>query len=224
VSELGGSGGRFKQYAIAKPERADPDRPATVVAHAVARSARTTPLVAPHNVSARWRVPLFAALGSRDAVRVQFSGDLRPTRPVPVPGEDAFSNFDGRIGLRVDTWGEPDEPTHRVSGYRDGVSLELICWSREHAQEEIEKRLAGDVPSTADALMHGGCSARPACSRRGERGSVSIHLSWQESRSRRQHCAGRLRPRRSPGAHPPGDRLALTESPVGAAARVLTIV
>src|SRR5919199_1104230 len=31
------------------------------------------------------------------------------------------------------SWGPQDTPTKRVSGDRDGVPIELIWWSREHA-------------------------------------------------------------------------------------------
>src|SRR2546421_12478916 len=34
----------------------------------------------------------------------------------------------------LDTWGQQGVPTKRVSGYRDGVPLELVWWSRAHAE------------------------------------------------------------------------------------------
>src|SRR5438045_2036157 len=45
------------------------------------------------------------------------------------------------------TWGRQDVPTKRVSGYRDGVPLELIWWSRAHAETSVDAIFAGD-PST----------------------------------------------------------------------------
>src|SRR5436309_1668852 len=41
------------------------------------------------------------------------------------------------------TWGQQDVPTKRVSGYRDGVPLELISWSRAHAETTIDAIFAG---------------------------------------------------------------------------------
>src|SRR6266516_4777120 len=53
------------------------------------------------------------------------------------------------------TWGQQGGPTKRVSGYRDGVPLELIWWSRAHAESAIDAIFAGDASATADALAHG---------------------------------------------------------------------
>ena len=55
----------------------------------------------------------------------------------------------------LDTWGPRTAIARRVSGYRDAVPLELIWWSRELGEGEIEKLLAGAPSSSADALMHG---------------------------------------------------------------------
>ena len=59
----------------------------------------------------------------------------------------------GLTGL--DTWGQQGVPTKRVSGYRDGVPLELIWWSRAHAATAVDAIFAGDASSTADALANG---------------------------------------------------------------------
>lgn len=53
------------------------------------------------------------------------------------------------------TWGRQDVPTKRVSGYRDGVPLELIWWSRAHAETAIDAIFAGDISATADAIANG---------------------------------------------------------------------
>jgi hypothetical protein len=42
-----------------------------------------------------------------------------------------------------------------VSGYRDGESLELVWWPRLYADAAIGRLLRGEMPSTADALVHG---------------------------------------------------------------------
>jgi predicted nucleotidyltransferase len=54
----------------------------------------------------------------------------------------------------LDTWGPQGTPTHRVSGYREGVPLELIWWSRELAESSIDGILLGDI-SSADAIANG---------------------------------------------------------------------
>jgi hypothetical protein len=59
----------------------------------------------------------------------------------------------GLTGL--DTWGRQGMPAKRVSGYRDGVPIELIWWSRAHAQTAIDEVFAGNVTSTADAIANG---------------------------------------------------------------------
>ena len=53
------------------------------------------------------------------------------------------------------SWGEQGGPTKRVSGYRDGVPIELIWWSRTHAEKMIDAVFAGEPSATADALANG---------------------------------------------------------------------
>jgi hypothetical protein len=55
----------------------------------------------------------------------------------------------------LDTWGRQGVPTKRVSGYRDGVPLELVWWSRAHAVTAIDAIFTGDASATADAIAHG---------------------------------------------------------------------
>ena len=69
--------------------------------------------------------------------------------------DDCFS-LAAAAGLTgLDTWGRQGVPTKRVSGYRDGVPLELIWWSRAHAETAIDAVFAGDPSTTADALANG---------------------------------------------------------------------
>jgi predicted nucleotidyltransferase len=73
----------------------------------------------------------------------------------PLELEECFA-LAGEAGLEgLDTWGARDGPARRVSGYREEVPLELIWWPRAFAEERVDALLAGDVSSTADALMHG---------------------------------------------------------------------
>jgi hypothetical protein len=73
----------------------------------------------------------------------------------PLQLEECF-DLARAAGLEgLDTWGARDGPARRVSGYREGVPLELIWWPRAFAEERVAALLAGEVSSTADALMHG---------------------------------------------------------------------
>ena len=51
--------------------------------------------------------------------------------------------------------GPAGTPTQRVSGFREGVPLELIWWSRDHAESSIDAILAGDLPTAGDAIANG---------------------------------------------------------------------
>jgi len=53
------------------------------------------------------------------------------------------------------TWGRQGMPTKRVSGYRDGARIELIWWSRAHAETAVDAIFAGDLSVTADAIANG---------------------------------------------------------------------
>src|ERR671934_2085545 len=69
--------------------------------------------------------------------------------------KDCFS-LAAAAGLTgLDTWGRQGVPTKRVSGYRDGAPLELIWWSRAHAETALDAIFTGDSSTTADALVNG---------------------------------------------------------------------
>jgi predicted nucleotidyltransferase len=69
--------------------------------------------------------------------------------------DDCFG-FARAAGLEdLGTWGEQGGPARRVSGRREEVPIELIWWPREHAETQIDRVLAGEMPSTGDALAHG---------------------------------------------------------------------
>src|SRR3954452_12023624 len=53
------------------------------------------------------------------------------------------------------TWGPQGVPTKRVSGYRDGVPIELIWWTRRQAETAVDAIFGGELSATADALAHG---------------------------------------------------------------------
>jgi predicted nucleotidyltransferase len=53
------------------------------------------------------------------------------------------------------TWGQQGVPTKRVSGYREGVPIELVWWSHEYAEEVVDAIFDGNPGGTADALANG---------------------------------------------------------------------
>jgi predicted nucleotidyltransferase len=143
----------------------------------------------------------------------------------PLELEECFglARAAGLEGL--DTWGARDEQTRRVSGYLERVPLELIWWPREYAEARIDALLAGEAPSTADALVHG----VPLRTR-------GLLAAWQERLREypQELAAAQIEEAALPwgGFTPaglltiirPGERLALTEWIFDGAIRVLTIV
>ena len=125
----------------------------------------------------------------------------------------------------LDTWGVQDTPARRVSGFLEGVPLELIWWSRKYAESNIDALFRGDASSTADALAHGvplrtsGSLARWQLRLRDyppELAAARIEeaaLTWGGFAA-----AGLLTLAR------PGERLALVERMLDDASRVLRIV
>lgn len=69
--------------------------------------------------------------------------------------EDCFACATACGLTELGTWGQQGVPTKRVSGYRDSVPIELIFWSRAHAESAVDAVFAGDPSSTADALANG---------------------------------------------------------------------
>jgi len=55
----------------------------------------------------------------------------------------------------LDTWGPQGGPAQRVFGYREGVPIELVWWSREHADSTVEAIHAGGPASSAEAIANG---------------------------------------------------------------------
>ncbi|MDX6657524.1 MAG: hypothetical protein QOH62_2317 [Solirubrobacteraceae bacterium] len=127
--------------------------------------------------------------------------------------------------VRLGTWGAQGTPACRVSGYRDGVPIELIWWPRDYAEDSVNGLVAGEASSSADALANG-VALR----------TVGLLANWQarlstypeELAARRIEdaaltwggfaAAGILTLAR------PGERLALVERLVDDASRVVKIV
>lgn len=142
-----------------------------------------------------------------------------------VPLEACFDHARA-AGLKgLDSWGPQDTPTRRVSGFRDAVPLELIWWSRENAEAQINSLLAGEASSTADALVHG-LPLR----------TVGLLSDWQTrlrdypeelARARIEEAAltwGGFAPAGFLTLVRPGERLALVERMMDDASRVVRIV
>jgi predicted nucleotidyltransferase len=125
----------------------------------------------------------------------------------------------------LDTWGVQSTPARRVSGLVEGVSLELIWWSREYAESSIDSFFDSDMSSAADAIAHG-VALRTS-------GSLS---RWQArlseypeelARARIEDAAltwGGFTPAGLLTLARPGERLARTERMLDDASRVLRIV
>jgi hypothetical protein len=146
------------------------------------------------------------------------------TRGEPTLG-DCFSLAAAAGLVDLGTWGRQGVPTKRVSGYRQGVPVELIWWSRAHAETAVDAVFAGDPSATADAIANG-VALR----------SAGLLARWQE---RLRHypaelaCAeiedaaltwGGFAPAGLLTLARPGERLALVERMVDDATRVVRIV
>src|SRR5204862_868441 len=110
-------------------------------------------------------------------------------------------------------------------GYREDVPIELIWWSRTHAESAIDAVFAGDLSATADAIANG-IALRTS----------GLHAEWQE---RLRHYPDELATARIEDAAltwggfapaglltivRPGERLALVERMVDDALRVVRLV
>ena len=143
----------------------------------------------------------------------------------PLELEDCFELARAARLEGIDTWGPRGGPARRVSGHRDGVSIELVWWPREYADERVDALLVGEMPSTADALAHG-LPLRTS----------GLLAAWQErlrvyppdlAAAQIEEAAlrwGGFAPAGILTLARPGDRLALTEWLLDSASRVLTIV
>jgi hypothetical protein len=142
----------------------------------------------------------------------------------PLELEECFALAHGAGLDGLDTWGARDALMRRVSGYREGVSLELTWWPRQDAQGKIDRLLAGERSSTADALVHG-VALRTS----------GLLATWQDQLREypRELATARIEDAALPwgGFTPaglltlirPDDRLALSEWLVDGATRVLAI-
>ncbi|HEX3057028.1 MAG TPA: nucleotidyltransferase domain-containing protein [Gaiellaceae bacterium] len=154
--------------------------------------------------------------------------DIEMLIVTPKPLELAACFGHARAGGldELDTWGDPATPARRVSGRREGVAVELVWWSREHAEFSIDSFFNRESSSSAaDAIAHG-IVLRTA-------GSLS---RWQArlrdypeelAKARIEDAAltwGGYAPAGLLTLARPGERLARTERMLDDASRVLRIV
>jgi predicted nucleotidyltransferase len=125
----------------------------------------------------------------------------------------------------LDTWGDQSTPTRRVSGFLDGVPLELIWWSREYAESSIDSCFRTDMSSAADAIAHG-VALRTSGSLARWQARLSDYPE-ELARARIEDAAltwGGFTPAGLLTLARPGERLARTERMLDDASRVLRIV
>ena len=92
---------------------------------------------------------------------------------IVTPGKPALETcfaLAAAAGLTaLGSWGPQGQPTKRVSGYCEGAPIELVWWSRAHAEAAVDAIFEGQVAGTADALANG-VALRPS----------GILARWQE--------------------------------------------
>jgi hypothetical protein len=143
----------------------------------------------------------------------------------PVDLAACFAHARAAGLVELSTWGPQETPGCRVSGYREGVPIELIWWPRGHAEASLDALASGEAWSSADALVNG-VALR----------SAGLLATWQarlsdypeELAARRVEEAaltwGGYAPAGILTLARPGERLALVERLLDDASRVLKIV
>jgi hypothetical protein len=82
------------------------------------------------------------------------------------------------------TWGPQGGPTQRVSGYREGVPIELIWWSQAHAETAVDAIFAGDPSQPPTHWPTGSRCGRPGSWRHGRSGCATTPTSSHERGSK----------------------------------------
>jgi predicted nucleotidyltransferase len=162
---------------------------------------------------------------SRGVADVVSDIEMLIVTPEQLELDDCYSLAEACGLTELGTWGRQGVPTKRVSGYRDGVPIELIWWSTAQAASAVDAIFAGELSSSADALANG-VALRTS----------GLHAQWQE---RLRHYPDELAGARIEDAAltwggfapaglltiiRPGERLALVERMVDDATRVVRIV
>ena len=151
--------------------------------------------------------------------------ELLVVTSAPLELDECFEHA-RNVGLEgLDTWGPQGTETKRVFGYREGVPIELIWWSRDFAEASVAAILAGEPSGSGDALANG-VAIR----------SAGLLEGWQErlraypdelAAARIEDAAltwGGYAPEGWLTLLRPGERVALVERLLDDASRVLRIV
>jgi hypothetical protein len=142
-----------------------------------------------------------------------------------LPLAECFAHAAAAGLSELDTWGPQGTPTSRVFGYGERVPIELIWWSRAYAEESVERLLAGETSSAADALAHGVALRTDGLLARWQE---QLAVYPEELAARRIEEAaltwGGFAPEGLLTLIRPGERLALVERMLDDASRVVTIV
>jgi Nucleotidyltransferase domain len=143
----------------------------------------------------------------------------------PLELDQCFEHARGAGLEGLDTWGPQGTETQRVFGYRQGVPIELVWWSKEHAEASVDALLSGEPSGSGDALANG-VALR----------TVGLLKAWQErlrtypeelAEARIEEAAltwGGYAPAGWLTLLRPGERVALVERLLDDATRVLRIV
>jgi Nucleotidyltransferase domain len=143
----------------------------------------------------------------------------------PLELDQCFEHARGAGLEGLDTWGPQGTETQRVFGYRQGVPIELVWWSKEHAGASVDALLSGEPSGSGDALANG-VALR----------TVGLLKAWQErlrtypeelAEARIEEAAltwGGYAPAGWLTLLRPGERVALVERLLDDATRVLRIV
>src|SRR3954453_12317663 len=144
---------------------------------------------------------------------------------VPIELAECFEHARAAGLEGIDTWGVQGTAVSRVFGYYDGVPIETVWWSRDHADDSLAAVFAGGPSSIAEALGNG-VSLR----------TVGLLQGWQQRLRAYPEELGAARIEEAAltwgGYAPagiltiarPGERLALVERLLDDAMRVLRIV
>jgi hypothetical protein len=123
--------------------------------------------------------------------------------------------LEGELG----SWGPQDTPSVRVSGYRDGVPIEEIWWSRAFADEQIAAHVSAEAIANGVSLRTAGLL---------EQWQASLREYPEELARERIEAAaltwGGFAPEGFRTLTRPGERFALVERLVDDASRVCRIV
>ena len=73
----------------------------------------------------------------------------------PLELDECFEHARAAGLEELDTWGPQGTDTKRVFGYREGVPIELVWWSRDFAEQSVAGIIAGEPSGSGDALANG---------------------------------------------------------------------